>query len=57
MAMAWQLHPKLPLVLGANRDEFHDRESVPMAWWDAQGQASGRVEESWTFSPSPARGA
>ncbi|MBU6195121.1 MAG: NRDE family protein [Burkholderiales bacterium] len=42
MAMAWQLHPKLPLVLAANRDEFHDRESAPMAWWEGQGILAGR---------------
>lgn len=42
MAMAWQLHPSLPLVLAANRDEFHDRESAPMAWWEGQGILAGR---------------
>ncbi len=40
--MAWQVHPRLPLVLAANRDEFHDRESAPMAWWDGQGILAGR---------------
>jgi uncharacterized protein with NRDE domain len=34
MAMAWGMHPRLPLVLAANRDEFHDRQATPMAWWD-----------------------
>jgi uncharacterized protein with NRDE domain len=28
------MHPRLPLVLAANRDEFHDRQATPMAWWD-----------------------
>ncbi|MFM8667414.1 MAG: NRDE family protein, partial [Betaproteobacteria bacterium] len=36
MAMAWLVHPHLPLVLAANRDEFHDRAARPMAWWEGQ---------------------
>ena len=42
MAMAWQLHPRVPLILAANRDEFHDRESSPMAWWEGGEVLAGR---------------
>lgn len=32
-ALALGQHPRYPLVLIANRDEFHDRPSVPLAPW------------------------
>ncbi len=34
IALAWKAHPKHPLVLVANRDEFHARAAAPLAWWD-----------------------
>ena len=42
MAMAWQLHPNLPLILAANRDEFHEREATAMGWWDDGHTLAGR---------------
>lgn len=33
MAMAWQVHERYPLLLAANRDEFHRRPSTTMDWW------------------------
>ena len=30
------LHPELPLVVAANRDEFHGRPTAPAAWWADQ---------------------
>lgn len=33
IAFAWQVHPDYPLVLVANRDEFHDRPSAPLGFW------------------------
>jgi uncharacterized protein with NRDE domain len=32
--LALHMHPRWPLVIAANRDEFHDRETAPMNWWD-----------------------
>ncbi|MEO8445011.1 MAG: NRDE family protein [Gammaproteobacteria bacterium] len=33
VAVAWRVHPRYPLVLLGNRDEFHRRPSVPADWW------------------------
>ena len=43
IALAWRAHPRYPLVLAGNRDEFHDRPSAPLAAWpDAPGIHGGR---------------
>jgi uncharacterized protein with NRDE domain len=42
-ALAWQAHPRWPLVVVANRDEFHAREAAPLApWGDGSGIVAGR---------------
>jgi len=46
VAMAWGLHPSLPLVLAANRDEFHQRQASPMGWWDDGLTLAGRDLEA-----------
>jgi uncharacterized protein with NRDE domain len=33
IALAWQSHPDYPLVVAANRDEFHDRATAPARFW------------------------
>lgn len=33
VAIAWRAHPRYPLVLLGNRDEFHQRPTVPAGWW------------------------
>lgn len=41
--VAWQAHPRWPLVVVANRDEFHARPTVPLAPWpDVPGVIAGR---------------
>jgi uncharacterized protein with NRDE domain len=36
-AFALNAHPRFPLVIAANRDEFFARAAAPMAWWQAGG--------------------
>lgn len=39
---AWDAHPEYELIVAANRDEFFDRASVPMHWWDDAPILAGR---------------
>jgi uncharacterized protein with NRDE domain len=34
IVFAYDIHPAYPLVIGANRDEFFDRPTAPLAWWE-----------------------
>lgn len=44
---AWQSHPRYPLVIAANRDEFHDRPTAPAEFWkDAPAILAGRDLEA-----------
>ena len=41
--LAWRAHPRYALVLAANRDERHDRASLPAQWWpELPGVFAGR---------------
>lgn len=39
--VAWQAHPDWLLVAAANRDEYHERPTAPLARWD-NGTIAGR---------------
>lgn len=38
IVFAWQVVPGIPLVVAANRDEFHARPTAAAAWWDDHPQ-------------------
>lgn len=43
ITLAYHIHPRFPLVLAANRDEFHERPTAPASWWnDAPHLLAGR---------------
>jgi uncharacterized protein with NRDE domain len=35
LVLAWRVHPRYPLVVAANRDEFHERPAAALARWPA----------------------
>ncbi|HET9976218.1 MAG TPA: NRDE family protein [Burkholderiaceae bacterium] len=37
IALAIEASVRWPLVIAANRDEFHDRPAAPLAWWRHEG--------------------
>lgn len=39
-------HPQFPLVVAANRDEFHQRPTTPMHWWNEPNVLAGRDQLS-----------
>jgi uncharacterized protein with NRDE domain len=38
VVFAWQQHPRLRLIVAANRDEQHARPAAPMQWWPDRPQ-------------------
>ena len=34
IVLAWRVHPDIPLIVAANRDEFHARPAAPAAFWE-----------------------
>ena len=43
LVFAWRSHPRYPLVLAGNRDEFHARPAAAADWWDdPAGLLAGR---------------
>lgn len=39
--LAWQVHPDYPLIIAANRDEFHARRSASADYWPDHPQVLG----------------
>ena len=40
--VAWRAHPEYPLVVAANRDEFHQRAAEAAHWWSHPRMLAGR---------------
>jgi uncharacterized protein with NRDE domain len=40
--LAWRAHPNYPLVIAANRDEYHARAAAPASWWQQPQILAGR---------------
>ncbi|XP_061351150.1 uncharacterized protein LOC133296215 [Gastrolobium bilobum] len=40
----WQAHPLYPFLLLNNRDEYHNRPTKPMSWWEGSDILGGRDE-------------
>ncbi|KAM1033842.1 hypothetical protein FF1_037284 [Malus domestica] len=40
----WQAHPLYPLLLLQNRDEYHNRPTKPVGWWEGCEILGGRDE-------------
>jgi uncharacterized protein with NRDE domain len=38
IGFALDAHPRFPLVIAANRDEFFDRPAAPLDWWRSSGE-------------------
>lgn len=51
IAFAWHAHPRYPLIIAANRDEFHARPTAPLQRWqenpDVIGGRDLREDGSW----------
>ena len=41
IALAWRVHTAYPLIVAANRDEFHERPADPLDWWPDQPNIAG----------------
>ena len=47
IVLAWRVHAEHPLIVAANRDEFHARPAAPAAFWqDQPGILAGRDLEA-----------
>jgi uncharacterized protein with NRDE domain len=45
LVVGWRVHPQIPLVVAANRDERHGRPSLPLHRWE-EGIVAGRDREA-----------
>jgi uncharacterized protein with NRDE domain len=59
LAIAYKVHPEYPIIMVANRDEFHNRSAHPAHWWpDAPAVVAGKdlsAGGSWLASDSYGR--
>ena len=65
IVLGWRVHPEFPLIVAANRDEFHARPAAPAAFWhdqpailagrdlEATGTWMGVIAQRQVLPPSP----
>jgi len=41
LLIAWKTHPRYRLILAGNRDEFHERPTAPLNWWQDDARILG----------------
>ncbi|MDN5850005.1 MAG: NRDE family protein [Nitrococcus sp.] len=46
LLLAYRVHAGYPIILAANRDEFHERAAAPAHWWDEPRIFAGRDREA-----------
>lgn len=44
--IAHETHPQFPLIVAANRDEFHERPTAAAHWWEDEAILAGRDREA-----------
>lgn len=55
--LAWQQHPDYPLVVAANRDEYHQRPTAPLGLWSDAAVLAGRdLQAGGTWLGTDGRG-
>jgi uncharacterized protein with NRDE domain len=54
--VALDAHPRFPLVIAANRDEFHARAAAPAHWWEGGTLAGVDLAAGGTWFGANARG-
>ncbi|PIN15703.1 hypothetical protein CDL12_11639 [Handroanthus impetiginosus] len=42
----WRSHPQYPFILLLNRDEYHNRPTTPLGWWEDGETLGGRDEQA-----------
>jgi uncharacterized protein with NRDE domain len=46
LAIAFNQHPQVPLIITSNRDEFYARPTEPMRWWEDAPILAGRDQQA-----------
>ncbi|MDN5870042.1 MAG: NRDE family protein [Nitrococcus sp.] len=46
LLVAYRVHADYPIIVAANRDEFHERAAAPAHWWDEPQIFAGRDREA-----------
>jgi uncharacterized protein with NRDE domain len=58
IVLAWRVRPDFPLIVAANRDEFHARRAQRAGFWKDHPEILGgrdlEANGTWRGSPDPA---